>query len=133
MMRKWLLTLALLLAVTDLDGTLTRTNTICVPFYCPEPFEDARSMLEGFEEILYLSCKPNLYGGFQQWWLDWYGFPEGDSQAIGAFPNGCTSYIEKCAVLLADPREFTHGFSEDEESLEAYECAGIPNIIKVVH
>ncbi|KKL83058.1 hypothetical protein LCGC14_1978590, partial [marine sediment metagenome] len=25
-----------------------------------------------------------------------------------------------------------HGFSEDEQSLEAYRCAGIPNVIKVV-
>ena len=133
MTKKWMLTILLLLAVTDLDGTLTRTNTICVPFYCPEPFSDSIQMLQGFEEILYLSCKPNLYGGFQQWWLDWYEFPEGDSWAIGPFPHGCVDYTEKCEFLKAYPIKFTHGFSEDQESLEAYKCAGIPNINKVVH
>ena len=131
--RKWLLTIALLFAVTDLDGTLTRTNTLCIPFYCPEPFADSHKMLEGFDEILYLSCKPWLYAPAQQWWLDNYDFPEGDSKAIGPFPNGCVSYQEKCNVIKADGRAFTHGFSEDAESLAAYKCAGIPNIIKVIH
>ena len=132
-MNKWLLTIALLFAVTDLDGTLTRTNTLCLPFYCPEPFADSIQSLQGFNEILYLSCKPRVYGGFQQWWLDHYNFPEGDSWAIGPFPDGCVSFQEKCDFLKAYPIQFTHGFSEDEESLQAYECAGIPNIIKVIH
>lgn len=134
-MKKYLLILALLIAVTDLDGTLTFGNTLCLPFYCPEPYEDARAMLEGFDEVLYLSCKPWPYAPAQHWWLEAYGFEygDGDSRAIGPFPYGCTSFREKCAVLLADPREFTHGFSEDEESLQAYKCAGIPNVIKVIH
>ena len=137
MIKKWLLTLALLLAVTDLDGTLTRTNTICVPFYCPAPFEDAQEILQGFDEVFYLSCKPWLYAPAQNWWLEAYEFPEGDSAAIGSFPNGCVDYTEKCNILKRRQEvtglRFTHGFSEDEESLEAYKCAGIPNIIKVVH
>ena len=141
--KKWLLTLALLLAVTDLDGTLTKGNTICVPFYCPYPYADSIEMLEQFDEVLYLSCKVSFLSPTQNWWLEAYEFPEGESWAIGNFSqwlkngDGCPSYNNKCDFLkeyqARTGTKFTHGISEDDQSWKAYECAGIPNIIKVVH
>ena len=133
-MKKWLLTLVLLFAVTDLDGTLTRGDTL----FNARPFPGVQDSLKEYDEVLYLSCKIWPAGPAQVWWLEANDFPEGESYAIGSISNwwntgsGCLDYRPKCDFLKAYPTKFTHGFSEDEQSLEAYRCAGIPNVIKVV-
>lgn len=126
------------IAVTDLDGTLAPGDTLCIPFYgCPDPYPGAVERLQQFDQVLYLSCKPSVYTPLQTYWLEHHGFPEGESWAIGAFPGGCSVYnerngsAEKCGFLIATGIEFTHGFSEDEESLQAYRCAGIPHVERV--
>lgn len=118
-------------AVTDLDGTLTPTNTLCLPGYCPKPYPWAKAMLEQHHTVLYLSCKPWLYNSLQTWWLEAYDFPEGESWAIGPFPAGCETYQEKCDFLKATGLTFDYGYTEDDETIQAYECAGATNILRV--
>ncbi len=137
-MKKWFLTLILLLAVTDLDGTLTTGDTICAPIYgCEAPYAEAVETLTKFNEVLYLSCKPWIWLPFQNLWLWWHDFPPGESHAIGGFPGGCTEYdpvlgsVEKCLFLLKRGIRYDYGYSEDTESLLAYECANIPNPVRV--
>ncbi len=132
--KKWLVTFAFLFAVTDLDGTLTRGDTL----FNAQPFPGVQASLKEYDKVLYLSCKVWVARPAQTWWLEANDFPEGESYAIGTITNwwntggGCLTHKPKCDFLKAYPVKFTHGFSEDEQSLEAYRCAGIPNVIKVV-
>ena len=132
-MNKWFLTLVLLFAVTDLDGTLTRGDTL----FNAQPFPGVQDSLKEYDEVLYLSCKIWIARAPQTWWLEFHEFPEGESYAIGTIENwrntggGCLDEMPKCEFLKAYPIKFDVGISEDEQSWAAYECAGIPNIIKV--
>ncbi len=126
--------------VTDLDLTLGLYTVCSSSWNCwlNPPYIGAKADLKAFANngysVLYLSCKSSSQSAQQKTWLNYWGFPAGDSLAIGGL-LGCSDTVkQKCDVIKqyqAKGWVFHFGFSEEDSNMQAYRCAGVHHPTKV--